>query len=334
LADWKKVGVQAISSIIASGLILGGFNIFYNDLYNKPHISPQWKFATDGSAIITIKNDGRVAATHMILTLQTPENMTKNSPYVFHTVNITNSEKINSQLLQISTPSFPTGDGSTIKVIVWLTAKPPTYYPSYVFYATYDQGSIKIITEKPLTYLEEILNFSNTYWIPITLIGSGLAVFVFFVGLIIVRRSRKGAVHEDIMRIKRERSYTSASQILNDILLVYDSLKHQESLSRGLGLDDQAHLSTEHFYISYKWQQWYNIRFSKLLNNDIGDYFAIDNFFKTIKDREYVLRTFDAQRKKENVKAQPDEENLKKINQETLDACERCLFGIDWTKYK
>jgi len=30
---------------------------------------------------------------------------------------------------------------------------------------------------------------------------------------------------------------------------------------------------------------------------------------------------------------QRNENDLKKINKETLDTCEHCLFAIDWTKY-
>jgi hypothetical protein len=129
------------------------------------------------SASIIIKNSGKVAATHMIFTLQTPENMTKNSPYIFHTVNVTKSEKINSRLLQINIPSFPTGDGSIIRVVIWLATK-PTVFPTYVFYATYDQGSIKIITQVPrqITFAESLTNFWDTYWVPIILIVSGIIV--------------------------------------------------------------------------------------------------------------------------------------------------------------
>jgi hypothetical protein len=90
LTDWKKVGIQSISYIIASGLILSGFNTFYNDFYNKPHIDTEWKLAKDrASAEIIVRNDGRIPATHLVLTLQTPQDMTKNTPDIFRTVNIT-----------------------------------------------------------------------------------------------------------------------------------------------------------------------------------------------------------------------------------------------------
>jgi phage gp45-like len=91
-------------SIFGSSLFVAGFTagfyIFYNDFYNKPQINPEWNLTKSGSEII-IKNDGRIAASHLILTLQTPQDMTKNSPYIFHTVNVTKIEKINSRLLQI-----------------------------------------------------------------------------------------------------------------------------------------------------------------------------------------------------------------------------------------
>lgn len=91
MAEWKKVGVQTVSYIIASGLILSGFNIFYNDFYNKPHIDTQWIQSKDKpSAEVTVKNDGRVTATNLLLTFQIPEDMAKYPPTVFSTINITN----------------------------------------------------------------------------------------------------------------------------------------------------------------------------------------------------------------------------------------------------
>ena len=62
----------------------------------------------------------------------------------------------------------------------------------------------------------------------------------------------------------------------------------------------------------------------QLINNNIEDYFEIDNFIEKIDTRaEYLSKL-----------KQPNENHLKQINQETLDACERCLWAVNWTKYK
>ncbi|MFZ0510876.1 MAG: hypothetical protein WAM14_04650 [Candidatus Nitrosopolaris sp.] len=337
MADWRKIGVQAISSILASGLILTGFNIFYTDFYNKPHINPEWDFTKDASsATITIKNNGRVAATHMILTFQTPDNMAKNSPYVFHTVNVTKSEKINSRLLQINVPSFPTGDGSTIRVVIWLVAK-PIGYPNYVFYATYDQGSIKIITEKPLTWGEAFVNFWNTYWIPIILIASGIIVlwyvvlrpsFWIFLNLYL-RFPRFAALLFSLN--KEAQDYKSASDILSDILIVRNRLRQQPLWNEDFFLD------SNNTTLDSKWDSTNLKSKLQLVNNNTQDYFDIDNFFEKIKNREkfVFLDTLDPEPGLgAPIQSVIYDDDLRKINKEVFDICEHCLFAIDWTKYK
>jgi hypothetical protein len=41
LGIWKKIIIQAIIPVIASGLIISGLNYFYNEFYNKPFINIQ-----------------------------------------------------------------------------------------------------------------------------------------------------------------------------------------------------------------------------------------------------------------------------------------------------
>ena len=189
--------------------------------------------------------------------------------------------------------------------------------PNYVFYATYDQGSIKINTEKPLTWDEAFINFWNTYWIPIILVAIG----IFFLWFVLRPRWIMSRMYDEafgwLTQVTIPTEYKSVSGILDDILFVRNTLR-------------QIPLSNRIFDMYNKWYATGSKL--QLLNNDITDYFEIDNFFDKIKTRERLLHStsepwLEAMEK-------PEDPHSDKINKETLDACERCLFGIDWTKYK
>jgi len=79
----------------------------------------------------------------------------------------------------------------------------------------------------------------------------------------------------------------------------------------------------------YTWDSTNQKSKLQLINNNIEDYFDIDNFFEKIRIRQFFLNSFQSI---EDRKA--NENELKKINKETLEVCEHCLFAVDWTKYK
>lgn len=77
MVHWKKSGIQIVSLIISSGLIGTGLIVPFLAFSNRPNINIEMKpnEADARSTIISITNEGNVAASHMILTLQSPQNI-------------------------------------------------------------------------------------------------------------------------------------------------------------------------------------------------------------------------------------------------------------------
>ena len=253
--------------------------------------------------------------------------MTKNGPYIFPTVNVTKIEKINSTLLQIHIPSFPTGEGSVIKVTIWLVK--PIGNTHYVLYATYDQGSIKIIIPRPLNWSDAFINFWNTFWIPIFLIASGITTLCgFIIYRYIIRRRESMRQIAEISRVisKSNRAYESVSEILYDILTVREDLSKDP-------------LSINWLFMLARWQNTEGKMRLQLFKNNIIDYIDVNNFLEKMQTHSKKANEsggFPAYygAKPGDTDAKTRRDDLEKINKEILDGCGHYLFDIDWTKYK
>jgi hypothetical protein len=188
LFEWKKNIAQVVTLIVGSGLIVSGFNSFYNDFYNKPRIDIQINPPSQNSEqTVIITNEGRIPATNFFLTLMTPQDMVDypNYPQTFSTLNETEVRLISSKLLQVGIPKFPHGEGSLARInLRYNVSQSPTIYPEYTAYITYDQGSSKIFIGKPWTPFDLLFNFWGTYWIPIVTIAVGIYILVGIVSLL------------------------------------------------------------------------------------------------------------------------------------------------------
>lgn len=71
----------------------------------------------------------------------------------------------------------------------------------------------------------------------------------------------------------------------------------------------------------------------QLLNNNVEDYFEIEKFFEKIQKRDKFLSHYTGHDGVRRI-GYRTEHHLRKINKETLEICEHCLFAIDWTEYK
>jgi hypothetical protein len=193
LFEWKKNIAQVVSLIVGSGLIVSGFNSFYNDFYNKPRIDIQINPPSQNSEqTVVITNEGRIPATNFFLTLMTPQDMVEypNYPRTFSTLNETEVRLINPTLLQVGIPKFPHGEGSLARInLRYNVSQSPTIYPEYIAYITYDQGSSKIFIGKPWTLIDVIFNFWITYWFQIATIAVGIYILLIIFFLLKIGRS-------------------------------------------------------------------------------------------------------------------------------------------------
>jgi hypothetical protein len=141
VVDLKASGIQIVSSIIGSSLLLFAITTFYSDFFNKPNVTARIVPFTNGTAI-ELTNNGRVPATNLILTVQSPANI---SDYeIFTTENRTTMVEDNHTLVA-QFPRFVHGDGSFIIIQVSSAEQAPdAFNQNYNIYATYDQGSLRI----------------------------------------------------------------------------------------------------------------------------------------------------------------------------------------------
>ncbi|MGC1929256.1 MAG: hypothetical protein WA667_09800 [Candidatus Nitrosopolaris sp.] len=175
MIDWKKNGIQIVTVIISSGLIGTGL-ISLGSVFNRPHIDIQIKpnEADARSTIISVTNNGNIAASHMILTVQSPQD-TLNEKTILNTENATKT-KIDSRTSQFYVPRLVQGSGSILMILMQMQEKPKTVYPNYTLYATYDQGSTKFVYQKPLTLVEEFWSLWNAYGLSTGLIIAGVII--------------------------------------------------------------------------------------------------------------------------------------------------------------
>ena len=65
--NWKVASIQIVAGIVASGLLVSAFTIFYNDFYKKPNllidVIPNYKDARN--LTVEVSNRGAAAATHL-----------------------------------------------------------------------------------------------------------------------------------------------------------------------------------------------------------------------------------------------------------------------------
>ena len=319
MTDWRKLAIQAFPSILASGLIISAFNILYNDFFNKPVINTQFDSKEDKHQTeITITNNGRMPATHFLLTIETPENMTKDSPHIFTTVNITNVTKLTPRILKISVASFVHGSGSIIKIDLSVAEKPNK--DSYTIYATYDQGSIKNLSQESISASEGFVEFLNTYQIPLILIVAGIvfaiiALFTIFAPFVMLLKSGL-AIYKIFRRRYKGISIRSISDVLDDLLLVRHHLKNEllcEDILEG---------------------EWYYTRDDikrRVFRNNIREYLIVDSFYKILKVRNsFIPLKLPLEYETEPVRIESS--LLDRLNKECLDLCENVLNDIDWTK--
>src|SRR5215207_5804032 len=181
MADWKAIGIQIISTIAASSVLLFGLSTFYSDFYNKPNIRIEMtpSILDEKIAMIKVINDGRQPATNLKIIVNSPENIT--TYRVLSTANstIVNLSNFNPKFLELYIPKFASGIGSLVRIFISVNTLTDTNYLAYMnVYATYDQGSVKGLIPKQLGLADIWNNFFNEWSFLISIISSASAPVV------------------------------------------------------------------------------------------------------------------------------------------------------------
>jgi hypothetical protein len=145
VVDLKASGIQIVSTIVGSSLLLFAISTFYSDWWNKPLVAPTIITPSYGPAFL-LTNYGRVPATNLTLSVHTPANI---SHYEIISTERWTMKQADNQTLVAQFPRFAQGDGSIILVhiatqISSTEQKPDRFKHNYDAYATFDQGSLRI----------------------------------------------------------------------------------------------------------------------------------------------------------------------------------------------
>ena len=141
----KFTAFGTISSIIGSGFVVFAVTTFYSGFINTTAIDAELRInephPENRSASIELTNHGRVPATNLVLTFQSPSNITDTN--LFSTENWT-SITHNQSFVSVDISRLAHGTGGLILLNASLNGSQPTGLPTYNVYATYDQGSLTI----------------------------------------------------------------------------------------------------------------------------------------------------------------------------------------------
>jgi hypothetical protein len=136
MIDWKTSGIQIFSTLIGSSLVITGLTSLYNEFYNKPDIQIHID-ETEYQAIVNIKNEGRISAHNLILSVNSSTGI---SNFNIHSTENYTLIQNGSTTLKIYVPRFSHGQGSLIIMNITYSEH-RTAYPMTV-YGTYDEGSL------------------------------------------------------------------------------------------------------------------------------------------------------------------------------------------------
>jgi len=181
MADWKAIGIQIISTIAASSVLLFGLGTFYSDFYNKPNIRIEMtpSILDEKIAMIKVINDGRQPATNLKIIVNSPENITTYRVLSTASSTIVNLSNFNPKFLELHIPKFASGIGSLVRIFISVNTLTDTNYLDYMnVYATYDQGSVKGLIPKQLGLADIWNNFFNEWSFLISIISSASAPVV------------------------------------------------------------------------------------------------------------------------------------------------------------
>ncbi len=351
MTDWKAFLIQAVTSVIASGLILSGFNIFYNDFYSKPNI--EVKSMVDANLVTSnITNSGRVPANHLNLLVQTPSDITndndKTNYKVFATDNV-NYKKIGSRILNISMPRFVQGDGSLIEVTTRLGEKPDlNKFPKYTIFATFDEGSWKYTLQKPTSFLDSMLRFLMDYGIILILFFSGITLAILF----LFKRTRDIIIHKigpaftsstvlnagylgiyegedlskpaDLKKLSEKWLTRNRYEVMKDLLRIHHSLERdilsKEIFSTGL-FSKYSEITEEKEESRSNWS-FVGTEFKIYLFENLRNLVLVDGIYSKVDKRTTLI-----------LENKIETEELKRLNFEILKITKSALKEIDWMTF-
>jgi Short C-terminal domain len=299
LAGFSSSIFQILSSLVGSGLTLFVITNSVSD-FNQPHINLQ----VDQSIIrdnqiksqILVSNDGRVAATHVLLTAFYPAANILNYSSPFHSEDMTLIQQ--KPTLLVANINRLAKD-ATIAVNIMLVMNKHLGFNnnSYIVSASYDQGSTTISNiNSPL------LNVNNPTLVPnrirLLVFASTLSAIFFILAL----------------SYKRIKNFTKSLGRPTYILSV---IREMASIQNELKND----IISKRIFTSEIWESK-DDQIRRQIFSNYEDYNKVDEFYVELKKRDSILS-------QKNI----SNDLVKKYNRSCLWLAIYVLRNIDWTRY-
>ena len=143
MADSKSLTLTFIGTVLAGGILVATFNVFYNDFVREPNIMLYVKSVNShtGKAVIEFRNVGLEPATNFIVDIQAPvDNITASEKPTGQNITLS---KTSNDTIRAYIPRFVHGEGSMGQIVITGNKKGNGEITerNYTLYSTYDQGS-------------------------------------------------------------------------------------------------------------------------------------------------------------------------------------------------
>jgi hypothetical protein len=310
VVDLKTTGIQIVSSIIGSSLLLFAVTTFYSDFLNKPDVHAKLVHIFNNTSI-ELTNNGRVPATNLILTVQSLANDANFK--IFTTENFTKILEDNHTLV-VKFPRFVHGNGSLIRIEISAEQKLDAFDQSTVVYATYDQGSLRLPnqTQQPIN-----IPFGLT-------MAFTIAALITFTIPYFYRRAKRGMQYWNIGLL---------FEIAENILRLKEYfIANPSDTSIQLGYLDKEHLTLNAIKGFFK---------------NEADFYMISDFYTKLASRNiYVQKNFQNRLEltgfvKESVEAKDTTEQpldydnvvIQDLNGEIAQSADEAINKICWEEY-
>ena len=300
MVNWGPSLFQILGPLIGSGLTLFVVTNLVSD-FNQPHINIYVDESTVRDNQLTSKilatNDGRIAATHVLLTVLYPAAHIVNYSSPFHSENMTMLQQEPS--LMVAKIGRLAKD-STIAINIVVAAKTNKgsgFNNSYIVSASYDQGS-NIISNTGTAFL----NVNNPAIVPsrvqVYVFASALAVIFFIIAL------SHNRIKNFVTNLGRS---TYVLSIIREFASIQNELKND--------------IISKRIFTSEIWESKDN-QIRRQIFGNYEDYNKIDEFYIGLKKRDSVLS-------EKNI----GNELIEKCNKSCLWLAIHGLKNIDWTRY-
>ena len=330
MANWGSVVPIIVAIIGVSGFIIPVFSTpIINQ--NKPNVNIDIGTQLEnGKEIIDVTNTGTVPATNLSLIVTANNKIINNITNLFSTVNVTLAvpgpdslleigrlKPINGSFVELHVKKFVNGYGSIIKLAIGAKG---TTLSDYTVYATYDQGSNRVIGTDLVWPNDVFTNLRMSFYFMLYSFVAFAIVFGYLFLIWLKKRLKKefiAAIAKDMMDFRKfYRLDPLTPHIISDFNWTYI---YQNPIQPS----------------DYPFPYHYGAKFAnyiiprimrgdkRILTNEINDYLRVDDFYSKLAERNSYIN-----------KGVIDDIVLKKLNKECLDLAEAALEKIDWSKYK